>query len=290
MATVTADHVYDFTGDQDPFSNASFTNQTVNAAKIVSGAYKASAADSARRIHRYTGAKFATSGTVSAEIELAAVTASDYAIVGIVDSTGKGYYLHHSGYAMAMFYTEDYGVTYHTGLGYDQTDMSFAANDELAISLTYGSPNTIRMYKNGVEVTPEVNGNTHTATLGSDVYLIIGLVPGNANGTTIGSLGLNNLASTTVKKLKLLVHSSAASATVDGIVFSYPTGGNLVGTEIGEFTSKQFDAALESGQARLKVPVADFGGTSLTTSDTPVVLVRNASNTTGLVQATVIEE
>jgi hypothetical protein len=94
-----------------------------------------------------------------------------------------------------------------------------------------------------------------------------------------------------VKKLKLLTHSSAASASgVSGIVFQYPTGGNVTGTEIGEFTGKTFEASLESGQAVLKVPVADFGGTSLTTSDTPVVLVRNSTNTTGVVTAQVIEE
>ncbi len=93
------------------------------------------------------------------------------------------------------------------------------------------------------------------------------------------------------RKLKVLVHSSAAGATsVRGVVFTAPTGGQITGAEIGEFTSKTFEASLESGQAVLKVPIADFGGNSLTTSDTPVVLVRNDTNTTGIIQASIIEE
>lgn len=96
----------------------------------------------------------------------------------------------------------------------------------------------------------------------------------------------------TVKKLKLLAHSSAASASsVAGVVFSAPTGGAITGTtRYGEFTGKTFEASLESGQAVLKVPVTDFGGAALTTSDTPVALVRNSTNTTGIVSCTVIEE
>lgn len=94
-----------------------------------------------------------------------------------------------------------------------------------------------------------------------------------------------------VKKLKLLAHSSAASAAgVAGVVFAAPTGGAITGAEIGEFTGATFEASLESGKAVLKVACSEFGGTSLTTSDTPVALVRNSSNTTGIVSCTVIEE
>jgi hypothetical protein len=98
-------------------------------------------------------------------------------------------------------------------------------------------------------------------------------------------------ASTATKYLKLLAHSSAQSATgVAGVVFQAPTGGAITGAEIGEFTGEAFEGTLEGGKAVLKVPVADFGGTSLTTSDTPVALVRNSTNTTGIVSCTVIEE
>ena len=93
------------------------------------------------------------------------------------------------------------------------------------------------------------------------------------------------------RKLKVLVHSSAASATgVRGVVFNPPSGGQLTGTEIGEFTGQTFEASLESGQAVLKVLTSAFGGDNLTTSDAPVVLVRNDTNTTGLINATIIEE
>lgn len=106
------------------------------------------------------------------------------------------------------------------------------------------------------------------------------------------SLLVSLLASAaTVKYLKLLTDSSAASDTgVAGTVFEAPTGGDIVGAAIGEFTGAAFEADLESGEAVLKVAVTEFGGSSLTTSDTPVALVRNTTYTTGLISGTVIEE
>lgn len=91
-------------------------------------------------------------------------------------------------------------------------------------------------------------------------------------------------------KLKLKTHSSAASATgVAGAVFQY-SGGSIAGTKIGEFTGASFEAALENGEAVLKVLCSAFGGGSLTTSDTPVAIVRNSTNSTGLITCTVIDE
>jgi hypothetical protein len=93
------------------------------------------------------------------------------------------------------------------------------------------------------------------------------------------------------KYLKLLAHSSAASASsIAGAVFSEPAGSDIAGDKIGEFTGGAFGSLLEGGQAVLKVAVTEFGGTALTTSDAPVALVRNTSNTTGIVSCTVIEE
>jgi hypothetical protein len=94
------------------------------------------------------------------------------------------------------------------------------------------------------------------------------------------------------KKLKLLAHADAqGDSGVAGAVWSAPAGSNITGpTKYGEFTGATFEAALEGGKAVLKVPVADFGGSALTTSDTPVALVRNATNTTGIISCTVIEE
>lgn len=94
------------------------------------------------------------------------------------------------------------------------------------------------------------------------------------------------------KKLKLLAHADAqGDSGVAGVVFDAPTGSNITGpNKIGEFTGKTFEASLEGGKAVLKVPVADFGGSALTTLDTPVALVRNATNTTGIISCTVIEE
>lgn len=96
----------------------------------------------------------------------------------------------------------------------------------------------------------------------------------------------------TQKWLKVLVHSSAQNETsVAGVVWTDPDPGSIVGTKIGEFTGQQFEAELDgNGNAVLFVRVGDFGGYSLTTSDTPVVLVRNSTKTTGIIDATVTEE
>lgn len=93
------------------------------------------------------------------------------------------------------------------------------------------------------------------------------------------------------RKLKVFTHSSAAGATgVDIAVYAAPTTEPIHGALIGQATGQAFEASLESGQAVLKVPVAAFGGGALTTSDTPRVLARNGTYTTGNIPATVIEE
>lgn len=112
----------------------------------------------------------------------------------------------------------------------------------------------------------------------------------NANGDSAWVETATFTTTNTVKKLKLKIDASAAGATgISGVVWAAQVGA-IAGAEIGEFTGQAFEAALEGGQAVLKVPVSAFGGGSLTTSDTPVALVRNATNTSGIVSCTVIEE
>lgn len=112
----------------------------------------------------------------------------------------------------------------------------------------------------------------------------------NANGDSAWVETATFTTTNTVKKLKLKIDASAAGATgISGVVWAAQTGA-IAGAEIGEFTGQTFEVALEGGQAVLKVPVSAFGGGSLTVSDTPVALVRNATNTSGIVSCTVIEE
>jgi hypothetical protein len=97
-------------------------------------------------------------------------------------------------------------------------------------------------------------------------------------------------APATTKYLKLLVHPSAQSVgSVSGVVFTPPTGGDITGTKIGEFTGAAFEGTLESSQAVLLVNVTAFSGSSLTTDDAPVALVRTATLTTGAVVGSVVE-
>jgi hypothetical protein len=130
-----------------------------------------------------------------------------------------------------------------------------------------------------------ITGYRGSRALNTNLYLFVKNNSGqsNANGLVVQFVP--------TKYLKVLVDSSAQSATgIKGVVYQAPAGATIAGPEIGEFNSYTFSGTLESGQAVLKVPVAVFGGTSLTTSDTPVVLVRNTTHTTGIISATIIEE
>jgi hypothetical protein len=121
----------------------------------------------------------------------------------------------------------------------------------------------------------------------------------NLNATT-GAVNFVSAAGTATfdsdapayKKLKALVHPSAASATnVAGVVCAAPSASDITGTKVGEFTAQTFESVLDgSGAAVLKVPVTSFGGEALTVGATPAVLMRNATNTSGFVPGLIIEE
>jgi hypothetical protein len=100
----------------------------------------------------------------------------------------------------------------------------------------------------------------------------------------------------TVRKLKCLIEPAAIGSTVRyGAVYEAPTGAagsKVTGAKIGEFESVAFQtgSGADTGYAVLKVPVADFGGGALSTSDTPVVYLEDADESTYLFPATVIDE
>jgi hypothetical protein len=132
------------------------------------------------------------------------------------------------------------------------------------------------------------SGSGAFSTLSTNKHFSIGLaVSAIADGSDSWAPGTG----TTGNTLKILIDPAAQGAgSITGVVFSAPSVGNIVGPKIGEFTGEQFEAALESGQAVLKVPVSSFGGTGLLQTDQPVVLVRNSTDTTGIVPATIIQE
>jgi hypothetical protein len=136
-----------------------------------------------------------------------------------------------------------------------------------------------RGYTAGAGVASETPGPWTMTTQKVSSILTIGIRPAAAGGL--------------VKKLKVQVHPSAASATgIEGVVYQSSAG--IAGPEIGEFTGKAFEATTEGAgeteRAILKVPVTDFGGGSLAVNDTVAVCVRNTLNTTGIIPGTVIEE
>ncbi len=85
------------------------------------------------------------------------------------------------------------------------------------------------------------------------------------------------------------VHPDAiGTSSVAGVVFAAPTGADITGAKVGEFTGGTFVDA--SGVAELKVSCASFGGTSLLTSDTPAVYLQTATYNTPVFSTTVVDE
>ena len=93
------------------------------------------------------------------------------------------------------------------------------------------------------------------------------------------------------RKVRIRVHGSALGSTVSGIVFTAPTGANpLVDAIVGQFSGITSELAVDAeGMAVFLVPTTTLGDTSLTTADTPLALIEDDDNTTGLVSCTVIE-
>lgn len=182
-------------------------------------------------------------------------------------------------------------------------DSSSSASIEIVpnpASVVVGTPRTVTIDRSipapaGAGVTYNItSSNTSVATVpasmtmaaGADskVFDITGVSAGSATITVTNAADSNETATVTAnvivqRKLKLLAHIDALGATaVKGAVFQPPTGGALVGAKIGEFTGAAFKTTSESGQAPLEVAVGDFGGTSLTTADTPVVVWEGTSS------------
>lgn len=91
-----------------------------------------------------------------------------------------------------------------------------------------------------------------------------------------------------VTKVKILAPAAAASAaSIQGVVLNAARD-----TVIGEFTGQTFETDLEGGEAVLKIIATDItpDGSTLTTSDAPLVVAYNTSYSTDLAAATVIEE
>lgn len=88
--------------------------------------------------------------------------------------------------------------------------------------------------------------------------------------------------------VKLFAEAAAASAaSIEGVVLNAARD-----TVIGEFTGQAFDVALEGGEAVLLIDVADItpDGSTLTTSDTPIVFAYNTTDSIiGPGSATVVE-
>lgn len=164
-----------------------------------------------------------------------------------------------------------------TTTGVNRTIISAIATDDAATTIVPAGGETERQEVNDRfqfqdEFAATAGSHGASWTLGATqpgVYAILALKPG------------------AIKYLKLLAHSSAASDTgITGHVFSADES-----SYIGKFTGAAFEASLEGTDAVLKVAVTEFGGSALTTSDTPKAFIYSSTDASiGPASCTVIEE
>lgn len=126
-----------------------------------------------------------------------------------------------------------------------------------------------------------------------DFLRVVGTAAGGGSAALEGAATASASATgaLTIKKAKLRLDIAAAGEVVDGIVWANQ-GGAIAGAEIGEFTGQTIatGAGADAGFAVLKVPVTAFGGGALNVGDTVQMFVRNATKSSDLWPATIIEE
>ena len=180
-----------------------------------------------------------------------------------------------------------------SGTSVDQQDSVIAyapLTSDLSVTLGLDSVTTLTAESAQLDSgdNPTVSYTIGSLPLDTNTYLFVtnNSAESNATGSVVQFADA-------VKKLKVLVRPTAAAVTgVSGIVWENGTGGEIAGTEIGEFTNKAFETATEGSppQAVLKVPAADFGGSALAESSTVKVLARTSTYTTGIISGTLIIE
>lgn len=171
-----------------------------------------------------------------------------------------------------------------TGLTARWTD---ASSDETGFKVEYApSPYTTWTAAAG---SPAAASATSLAITGLDEGMNYKIRVASTNGSGDSVWVESSAVKTLTRLLKIGgIEATAIGATgVDGVVFSAPTGADIIGSKIGEFVDKTL--ATVSGKAGLNVPIAEFGGT-FETSDTPRVYLTDGTNSTGIISATVADE
>ena len=229
------------------------------------------------RLARYTGG--ASANNQFSKATVASLSGDGYAYVAVRAADLSNCYV---GGFLSSNQVRLTKIVSGVGTNLGTTSVTFSTNDTIEIR---ADGTSISLYVNdGLQIGPITDTDLSSGSPG--IYTL--------NSNTFDDWSGGDLTAPTVKKLKLLAHSSAASASaITGVVFAVPSGSDITGAKIGEFTGASFlgSGSNESGQAVLKVALTEFTTAgALTTSDTPVALVRNASNTTGIVSCTVIEE
>lgn len=114
-----------------------------------------------------------------------------------------------------------------------------------------------------------------------------------AYGTTQPQYYADDPTFSSDNSLKLLLHPSAVGLSgISGVVYQAPTGNNMSGDRVGEFTGASFELVTEGGgddeRAVLLVPTSNFNGGSLPVGTNVVVEVKSATHTSRLTPAVII--
>lgn len=157
----------------------------------------------------------------------------------------------------------------------DDFDVEIAASPYSSWSAVAGSP--VAANSTSVAVTGLTEGTSYKFRVRA----------ANAGGDSAWAESSAFTMLTRYVKIAGIDSSSIGETGVAGIVWEAPSGGDIVGAKVAEFTGKTIVDT--SGDGGLRVSVAELGG-SLAPGDAPRVYLRGATKDTPIFSATVVDE
>jgi hypothetical protein len=182
MTTASGQFAYAFSGSQNPFSNANFTDLNGTSQLVASGYLTDKTGVLA--LMAYNGNSGAYDGSdVTAIAEVNFCGTSDSIKLGCLDESGNGY-------IVTLYYWAAYAQS---TLVDGSTLGSFTADDLFAVTVTKGSPNHILVTQNGAD-TVGFSPHTHTQAGLGNMRAVFGQLPNNLGNEKIKSVAVNGIS------------------------------------------------------------------------------------------------
>jgi hypothetical protein len=138
---------------------------------------------------------------------------------------------------------------------------------------------------------PNTTSHLFTGLTPGAVYYFDVRATGSPNSTYTSEVALTMPAATTMYAQILVEATDRSGSSINGstgwkvAVWTAPTGSNVVGTLLGQFTGQAFESALVSGEARMRVNLSTASAL-VTNGDSLRVTLTDGTRTTGIITAT----